>query len=287
MAVALARLRMPVVFLSIALVAADGLLWDLPRWPLRALFVFSLALYFRLGTLRREPVEVAMPVRGRWLAYNSPADRVPSHHLHAYGQTYAIDLVHVPQDRQRPGFAWWPPARRPRDFPAFGQPILAPADGVVVRSHDRERDHWSRTSVPAVLYLLLEGTVRELTGPGRILGNHVVLDIGGGVYAVLAHLRHGSVRVRRGQRVTLGQQVAECGNSGNSTEPHLHFQVQDHPSVLLAAGLPVRFDRFQVGGSEVAGMPHARQPFSASDPQPSAARAANPAVDRAPERSTA
>jgi hypothetical protein len=51
----------------------------------------------------------------------------------------------------------------------------------VVRAHDRERDHWSRTSPPAMLYLVLEGTVRELLGPGRILGNHVVLDLGGGV----------------------------------------------------------------------------------------------------------
>jgi Peptidase family M23 len=287
MAVALARLRMPLVYLSIGLLTVDGLLWDLPRWPLLALFAFSLSVYFRLGTVRREPVEVAMPVRGRWLAYNSPADRVPSHHLHAYGQTYAVDLVHVPRERERPGFAWWPPARRPRDFPAFGQPILAPADGVVVHTHDRERDHWSRTSLPAMLYLLVEGTVRELSGPGCILGNHVVLDIGGGVYAVFAHLRRGSVRVRRGQRVRLGQQLAECGNSGNSTEPHLHFQLQDHRSVLLAAGLPLRFDRFEVGGSEVAGMPHVRQPFSAPDPQPPAARAANPAVDRAPQRSTA
>ena len=83
--------------------------------------------------------------------------------------------------------------------------------------------------------------VRELLGPGRILGNHVVLDLGGGVFAALAHLRRGSLLVRRGDRVAAGQQLAKCGNSGNSTEPHLHFQLMDHPSVLRAAGLPVRF----------------------------------------------
>jgi murein DD-endopeptidase MepM/ murein hydrolase activator NlpD len=133
----------------------------------------------------------------------------------------------------------------------------------VVRAHDAERDHRSRGSVPAMLYLVAEGMVRELLGPGRILGNHVVLDLGDGVYAALAHLRRGSVRVRPGDRVAAGQQLAECGNSGNSSEPHLHFQLMDHPSVLLAAGLPLRFARYQVAGADQSGVPHNLQPFTA------------------------
>jgi len=262
MAVVLARLRMPLIYLGLAAMAVDSLLWDLPRWPLLALLTVAFAVYLRLGTVRGPAVEVALPVVGRWLAWNSPADRVPSHHLHAYGQTYAIDLVHEPANGRRPGLAWWPAARRPGDFPGFGQPVLAPAAATVVRAHDAERDHWSRTSVPAMLYLVAEGMVRELLGPGRILGNHVVLDLGDGVYAALAHLRHGSVRVRPGDRVTTGQQLAECGNSGNSTEPHLHFQLMDHPSVLFAAGLPLRFERYQVAGADRAGVPHNREPFT-------------------------
>jgi hypothetical protein len=55
---------------------------------------------------------------------------------------------------------------------------------VVVRVHGRERDDRSRSSWPSLLYLFAEGSLRELTGPGRVLGNHVVLDLGGGVYAV-------------------------------------------------------------------------------------------------------
>src|SRR5215213_10734888 len=228
-----------------------------------ALFAVAFAVYLRLGTVRRPPVEVAMPVSGRWLAYNSPGDRVPSHHLHAYGQTYAIDLVHDPAGRPRPGLAWWPLARRQDDFPGFGRPVLAPADITVVRAHDRERDHWSRTSPLAMLYLVAEGTVRELLGPGRILGNHLVLDQGGGVYAALAHLRRGSVRVRPGDQVAAGQPLAEGGNSGNSSEPHLHFQLMDHPSVLLAAGLPVRFARYRVGTPTAPASPAtwSRSPF--------------------------
>jgi len=107
---------MPLIYLGLAAIAVDSFLWDLPRWPLLALLAVAFAIYLRLGTVRRPPVEVAVPVAGRWVASNSPVDRVPSHHLHAYGQTYAIDLVHEPADRRRPGLAWWPLARRPEDF---------------------------------------------------------------------------------------------------------------------------------------------------------------------------
>lgn len=95
----------------------------------------------------REAVEVAPPVTGRWSALNSPADRTPSHGLHAYGQTFAIDVVAEPEPGARPSFrALWPLTRRATDFPAFGAPILAVADATVVRTHDRQRDHLSRTS---------------------------------------------------------------------------------------------------------------------------------------------
>ncbi|MER7408166.1 M23 family metallopeptidase [Streptomyces sp. NPDC000070] len=188
----------------------------------------------------REPVEVAPPVTGRWSAQNSPADRTPSHGTHAYGQTYAIDIVAEPEPGTRPGFRWlWPLARRNSDFPAFGAPLLAVAEGTVIRATDRQRDHLSRTSLLALLYLMiLEASVRDLSGVKRIVGNHVILDLGDGTYALYAHLRQGSLTVREGDRVTAGQPLARCGNSGNSTEPHLHFQLMDGPDPDTARGIP-------------------------------------------------
>jgi murein DD-endopeptidase MepM/ murein hydrolase activator NlpD len=79
---------------------------------------------------------------------------------------------------------------------------------------------------------------------------------------IYLYLRRGSIRVRRGDRVTLGQQLAECGNSGNSTEPHLHFQLMDHPSVLLAAGLPMRFRDLEGAKPDGPGLPRNLQPFT-------------------------
>ncbi|MER6916806.1 M23 family metallopeptidase [Streptomyces sp. NPDC000594] len=192
-------------------------------------------------------VETEAPVRGRWSATNSPADKVPSHGLHAYGQTYAIDLTAEPEPVPgpgggggRPGFSlFWPVVRRNESFPAFGQPLYAVADATVVEVHDRQRDHLSRTSLLSLLYLmLLEGTVRELVGPSRIIGNRVVLDLGDGTYALYAHVQRGSVTVRPGDRVRAGQPIARCGNSGNSTEPHVHFHLMDGLDLDTARGIP-------------------------------------------------
>ena len=73
----------------------------------------------------------------------------------------------------------------------------------------------------------VEGTVREISGAGLVLGNHVVVDHGDGVFAAYAHLRQGSPHVADGDRMQAGQPLAEVGNSGNTTEPHLHVQLMD------------------------------------------------------------
>ncbi|MGP4048721.1 M23 family metallopeptidase [Streptomyces sp. 2A115] len=199
----------------------------------------------RREAAHRTPVEVDPPVRGRWSALNSPATKVPSHGTHGYGQTYAIDIVAEPEDgpRSRPGFAvLWPVVRRVRAFPAFDEPLYAVADATVVRASDWRRDHLSRNSWPAFAYLMvIEAAVRETGGAGGIVGNHVVLDLGDGVYAMYAHLRRGSLAVRAGDRVRAGQEIARCGNSGNSTEPHVHFQLMDGPDVDSALGVPFRW----------------------------------------------
>ncbi|MGW7068273.1 M23 family metallopeptidase [Streptomyces sp. NPDC054855] len=209
----------------------------------------------------REPVVLGAPVAGRWMALNGPATKVPSH-THSHAQTYAIDLKHVPEATgdgvppQAPPFRWlWPLARRPRLYPTYGMPVLAPADGVVVATGRRQRDHLSRMSLPAFLFLYLEGFVRSLGWPSHLMGNHIILDLGDGVYAAFAHLRRGSLRVAVGDRVTAGEEMAECGNSGNSSEPHLHFQLMDGPDVMTARGVPFAWHYRDDEGVEHTGVP--------------------------------
>lgn len=113
------------------------------------------------------------------------------------------------------------------------------ADATVVHASDGRRDHLSRNSGPALAYLMLvEASLRDMAGARWIVGNHLVLDLGDGTYAAYAHLRRGSLRVRAGDTVRAGQLLAHCGNSGNSTEPHVHFQLMDHPDLDVARGIP-------------------------------------------------
>ncbi|WP_128377364.1 M23 family metallopeptidase [Streptomyces cavernae] len=226
--------------------------WQWAYLPLTAAVVLVLTVQWIVARspvwdeiAARPPVEVEPPVRGRWTARNSPATKTPSHGTHAYGQTYAIDITAEPEDGEgrRPEFAMlWPPLRRSSAFPAYDEPLFAVAEATVVHVSDWRRDHLSRNSLLMVLYvLLLEGPARAALGVGWVTGNHVVLELGDGVHAMYAHLRRGSVTVRPGDRVRAGQQIARCGNSGNSTEPHLHFQLMDGPDLNSAHGLPFRW----------------------------------------------
>ncbi|MFI9059914.1 M23 family metallopeptidase [Streptomyces anulatus] len=220
----------------------------LPATVVLALMVATTILQVRAAAPQgdpRPPVEVGPPVAGRWTALNSPADKVPSHGTHVYGQTYAIDIVADPEAGEgeppaRPTFGWvWPFFRRNRAFPAFGAPLLAVADATVVKASDGQRDHLSRNSLPALAYLMLiEGNVRSILGAHRIIGNHVILDLGEGTFAVYAHVQRGSLRVKAGDTVRAGQRLGRVGNSGNTTEPHLHFHLMDGPDLDNARGVP-------------------------------------------------
>ncbi|MFG2001186.1 peptidoglycan DD-metalloendopeptidase family protein [Spirillospora sp. NPDC048911] len=215
-------------------------------------------------TAPAEPRAVQAPVRGRWVPVHSPADKVPSHGVDAYGQTYAIDLVHhEDEEHDWSAVRAWPPARRAAAFSGFGRPVYAPADGEVVRVSGRHRDHWSRNSWFALPYMVVEGMLRELGGPGFILGNHVILDLGDGTYAAFAHLKRGSIKVRPGQRVRAGDHLADCGNSGNTSEPHLHFQLMDRARPMIANGVPFVFEHYETGGEHHRGVPGGQRPFTA------------------------
>jgi len=150
------------------------------------------------------PVTLAFPFRGRWLARNSPARRVPSHGTHLLGVTYAIDFIAV-DERGRPAPRTWRTmvaTERPELFRGFGQPILAPVAGTVVSTHDGECDHDARRSQLALLPYALTQAKRVRAGVPAIAGNHVVVSLGhGGPFVLLAHLRRGTIRVRSGDVV--------------------------------------------------------------------------------------
>ncbi|AIY00039.1 peptidase M23 [Arthrobacter sp. PAMC 25486] len=200
-------------------------------------------------------VLLALPFTGKWLVQNSPLRRVPSHGTELLGSSWAIDFVGVdnahwsaPLRDWRTLLATEPPER----FFSFGRAILAPADGVVVAAHDGESDHSARRSQLALVAYMLGQAGRLHQGVAAVAGNYVILELNGtgvlkesGAFVALVHLRAGSLRVGVGETVVAGAQLAECGNSGNSTQPHVHLQAMDSADLSVARGLRVAFQEFR------------------------------------------
>lgn len=194
-------------------------------------------------------VVISLPFVGRWLARNSPARRVPSHGTDLLGERYAIDFIGVDQRHRTADRRDWrtllstEPVER---FFGYGRPILAPAHGIVVQIHDGEIDHVGRRSQLTLVPYALGQPRRLRQGAAALAGNHVIIALPqGDAFVVLAHLRAGSVRVAIGEQVAVGQRVADCGNSGNSTQPHVHVQVMDSLDLSVARGVPMAFRRFR------------------------------------------
>ena len=201
--------------------------------------------------LRSAPVVLRFPFKGRWIAENSPANRVPSHGTHLFGTTFAIDFVAVDERRLSAKHGWRSvlATEPPEVFVGFGAPILAPASGTVVAAVDGELDHNARRSQLALVPYALSQARRVREGVRAIAGNHVVIALGpAGPFVLIAHLKRGSLSVAVGSVVMVGENIGSCGNSGNSTQPHVHVQVTDSTIWPTARGRPIAFERLQVNG---------------------------------------
>jgi murein DD-endopeptidase MepM/ murein hydrolase activator NlpD len=139
-------------------------------------------------------------------------------------EQFAIDWIKV--DGQ--GKAFRTDGKRSEDWLCYGVDVLAVADGTVVEAM-RDLSDQPPGAAP-----------RSLTIP-EVAGNHVILDLGGGRYAMYAHLAPGSVTVHVGDHVRAGNKLGLLGNSGNTSGPHLHLQISDRPSTLDTTSLPFVF----------------------------------------------
>jgi hypothetical protein len=166
-------------------------------------------------------VQLRLPFDGTWWVSEGPTPLLGNHHAVASDQTYAYDF-----SVWRDGGTSRGDGSRNDDYWAWDQPVLAPAVGTVVEVVDGLADN--RPVVEA--------------DPGRPAGNHVIIDVGDGQYAVLAHFRKGSIEVARGDRVKSGDRLGRVGNSGNSFEPHVHLHVQDAPTFEPGVGHGIAID---------------------------------------------
>ena len=196
-----------------------------------------------LITIDRRIAEISPPLRGRWVALNGPSNTSGHRRLVlglngsvASGQRFAIDFLEV--DDQ--GRSTRTDRSKNENFYAYGKELYAVADGNIVETKDGipENDPSNATNRAVPINL-------ETVG-----GNHIVIDIGNGHYAFYAHLKPGSLRVKVGDRVKRGQVIGLLGNSGNSTEPHLHFHISDAlaagTTTLGSEGIPYALPSFEL-----------------------------------------
>jgi Peptidase family M23 len=187
------------------------------------------------------PVVIGPPVgRGIWVADEGCCTN-PTHHRRALPgfngellavNRFAIDWVLV-DSRHR---AWIGDPTRLSSYLSYRQPLIAAASGRVVVTHDGVPNN------PP------QGPLKGSPPINDFAGNYVSIRIGPRRYLLYAHMVPGSVRVRTGQQVRRGQVIGLLGNSGNTSTPHLHFQVTDRPGFAPVDSPPYVFNRFALLG---------------------------------------
>ena len=195
------------------------------------------------------PVVVDFPLRGEgWVAVTSPADRIPSHGTNILGQRFAFDFLRTDGRGHYHPAGWLRTVLfgvPTRECYAWGAPIHAPFDGVIVRAVDGVGERARVHPVREAFLALRNAATFDSTRLPAILGNHVIAR-GGGVFAAFVHLAPGSVAVTEGQDVRLGDILGRVGHTGNSTSPHLHFQLMDALDPTVANGVPCAFATYEV-----------------------------------------
>ena len=202
------------------------------------------ALSYTVAPLDVQPQvrEIGPPLAGkRWVALNGCCGVSGAHRgsgLSAnggiyFGQRFAIDWMRLDEAGR---LVHGDPADV-HNYACYGVDVLAVANGTVVQ----------------VLDILDDQPPGHLPDPKKmtvenVLGNHVILDLGGGVYAFYAHMEKGSIGVAEGQRVKRGEVLGKLGNSGNTSAPHLHFHLMAGPSALASNGIPNVIDSFALAG---------------------------------------
>jgi len=205
----------------------------------------------------RKPAVIAPPLVGsNWVDANSCCDMTP--HRMALnplnGQLWAAERFAVDYVQLLPDLRLFNGDKtKPESYPGFGAEIHAVADGPVVAVLDDLPEQVPGESPPG---LPLE----------QYAGNHIVQDIGGGNYALYAHLKTGSIKVKVGDRLSSGQVIALVGNTGNTDGPHLHFHVMSTPDPLRSDGLPFVLSSFRLDG-RIASM-DAEDAVEAGQPAP-------------------
>lgn len=175
----------------------------------------------------RNQTKLSLPFSGEWFVFWGGDTKEQNYHVSNKAQRHAFDIVIM----DTAGRSYRTDGKTNEDYYAYGQPLTAPCDAEVVSVKEGVKDN-----IPGQL------------NPAQVTGNCIVLKTGNNEYLLFAHFQLGSIKVKKGDKVKQGQTLGLCGNSGNSSEPHLHFHIQNQENMAGANGIKCYFEKLVVNG---------------------------------------
>ncbi len=178
-----------------------------------------------LPKIERNVTKLSLPFKGEWTVVWGGDTKELNYHVESEAQKNAFDIV-ITNDK---GVSYKTDGKTNEDYYAFGKELIAPCDGEIVLVVDGIKDN-----KPGEL------------NPIYIPGNTVIIKTAKNEYLFFAHFKQNSIKVKQGQKIKQGQLLGLCGNSGNSSEAHLHFHIQNVENMVSATGVKCYFDNLIV-----------------------------------------
>ncbi|PWK20836.1 M23 family metallopeptidase [Xanthomarina spongicola] len=179
-----------------------------------------------LPVLERNTTKMILPFKEEWYVFWGGTSEEQNYHVAHENQQYAYDILIVKDSMSYKG-----DPKINENYFVFGKEIIAPCDAKVVKVITGVKDN-----IPGEL------------NPEQLTGNTIVLETSNKEYILFAHLKENSIAVREGQFIRQGSLLGQCGNSGNTTEPHLHLSLQNVLDMNIATGGKLYFDKILVNG---------------------------------------
>jgi murein DD-endopeptidase MepM/ murein hydrolase activator NlpD len=183
--------------------------------------------YSEAKEIIRNTTKMKLPFKGEWSVTWGGDTKEQNYHVESVAQKNAFDILITDEK----GSTHKGTGEINEDYYAFGKALFAPCDGEVVLVVDGVKDN-----IPGVL------------NPIYIPGNTVIIKTATGEYAFFAHFKQHSIVVKQGQKISTGVLLGLCGNSGNSSEPHLHLHLQNTEDMTKATGAKCYFEQLKVNG---------------------------------------
>ncbi len=194
-------------------------------------FQFSIEMLPREAATRfldyRTKTALRLPFNGQWYVAAGGPNIHTNHHAVSTDQRFAYDFL-IKKD----GFTFQNDGRRNEDYYCYGKTVISPGAGRILK----------------VVNNVHENSPGEMSGAA---GNYIVIDHGNGEFSILAHLKRGSIAVKAGDTVEIGQFLGLCGNSGHAAQAHLHYHLQNSPVIFSGEGLPIQFHSYVADGKEI------------------------------------